>query len=452
MRFFLPPFRGRHAVLLLLLWAAFPGLAQGIRSNEAPIDQAFVRDAVQRGADLFERAYIHPAVARKTSQLLRANLRKGRYDAITDIHELATRLTADMRTVCPDQHVGWRVRSPRPAAAASPSTGINVKGFYRVEVLPGNVGYLEVRAFPDESVAAHQVIGAMTYLSGCDAVILDFRRHGGGSLLKDLLLGYFFPAPVHLNNIVSRGYVEREYSQPVQARLRRVKLDSASGQLRADTLLQLPRKLQQAAVYVLTSSRTFSAAEAVAYELKALKRGVTVGETTRGGANPVGGEPVNERLMLRIPFAHVENAVTKANWEGVGVPPDLPVPAAQALETAHLEALRCLLEQAPSAEARQQLAWDLETARAQHRPAPLDPAAAARYAGRFGAEQIVAEHGRLFRLDRGYPVELVPLNAHTFVADEELRLEFEADASGTVTALTQLRKDGSRVRLPRQAR
>ncbi|UOQ52041.1 S41 family peptidase [Hymenobacter cellulosivorans] len=437
--------------VLLLLLVSFPTAAQHIRSNEAPIDKAFVREAVQRGAALFEQEYIYPAVARKTSQLLLRNLQKGRYDAITDIHALATRLTADMRTVCPDQHVGWRVQAPRPATAAPRPSGINVKGFYRVDILPGNVGYLEVRAFPDESVAAHQVVGAMTYLSGCDAVILDFRQNGGGSLLKDLLLGYFFPKPVHLNDIVSRDYVEHEYSQPVQVRLRRLKLDSASNQLRADTLLRVPSKLQQAPVYVLTSSRTFSAAEAVAYELKALKRGLTVGETTRGGANPVGGKAVNERLLLRIPFAHVENAVTKANWEGVGVPPDIPVKATHALETAHLEALKRLIEQAPTPEAKQRLTWDLETARALYRPAPLDPVAAERYVGSFDFEQIVREQGRLFRLDRGYPVALTPLGPHTFVVDEELRFEFQPDASGAITSLTLLRKDGSLVSLPRRA-
>ena len=49
-------------------------------------------------------------------------------------------------------------------------------------------------------------------------------------------------------------------------------------------------------VYVLTSARTFSGGEAVAYDMQALKLATVVGETTGGGANPGGMAPMTPRF------------------------------------------------------------------------------------------------------------------------------------------------------------
>jgi hypothetical protein len=43
--------------------------------------------------------------------------------------------------------------------------------------------------------------------------------------------------------------------------------------------------------------------------------------------------------MIGVPFARAINPVTKTNWEGTGVAPDMQVPAAEALDKA-LELLR----------------------------------------------------------------------------------------------------------------
>jgi hypothetical protein len=87
-------------------------------------------------------------------------------------------------------------------------------------------------------------------------------------------------------------------------------------------------------VYVLTSAATFSGGEELAYDVQALKLGKIVGEVTGGGANPTGPVPLPDGLIAAIPFGRSENPVTKTNWEGRGVQPDIPVPAADALKTA----------------------------------------------------------------------------------------------------------------------
>ncbi|HLM68948.1 MAG TPA: S41 family peptidase [Longimicrobium sp.] len=96
-------------------------------------------------------------------------------------------------------------------------------------------------------------------------------------------------------------------------------------------------------VYVLTSSGTFSAGEALAYDLRSHRRATIVGETTAGGAHPGGMESVSEHFAVRVPSGRAINPVTGTNWEGTGVQPDVAVDAGAALPAAHLAALRALL-------------------------------------------------------------------------------------------------------------
>ncbi|MFD0526358.1 S41 family peptidase [Kitasatospora arboriphila] len=90
---------------------------------------------------------------------------------------------------------------------------------------------------------------------------------------------------------------------------------------------------------MLTSAVTFSGGEELAYNLKVLERATLIGETTRGGAHPTSRIPVSPHVAVTVPTARSINPVTGTNWEGVGVLPDLALPADRALEAA-LEHLR----------------------------------------------------------------------------------------------------------------
>ena len=87
-------------------------------------------------------------------------------------------------------------------------------------------------------------------------------------------------------------------------------------------------------MYVLTSPRTFSGAEEFSYDLQSLKRATIVGEVTGGGAHPVRGLRIDDRFIIGVPFAKAINPLTKTNWEGTGVKPDVAVAASDALTTA----------------------------------------------------------------------------------------------------------------------
>ena len=101
------------------------------------------------------------------------------------------------------------------------------------------------------------------------------------------------------------------------------------------TLPYVPgKKLAKKPVFVLTSKGTFSGAEEFSYNLKNLKRATLVGETTGGGAHPVSGHRIDDHFMIGVPFARAINPISRTNWEGTGVEPDVKTPAAEALSEA----------------------------------------------------------------------------------------------------------------------
>ena len=89
-------------------------------------------------------------------------------------------------------------------------------------------------------------------------------------------------------------------------------------------------------IYVLTSPRTFSAGEGLAFILQERKRAVVIGEVTAGAANPGRSYPAGTMFEITVPNGRVVTAITKRNWEGSGVTPDIIVPAADAFRVAHL--------------------------------------------------------------------------------------------------------------------
>ena len=87
-------------------------------------------------------------------------------------------------------------------------------------------------------------------------------------------------------------------------------------------------------VYVLTSNQTFSGGEEFTYDLQTQKRATIVGETTGGGAHPIDGMSVGDHFSIAMPIGRPINPITKKDWEGVGIVPDVKTSSADALEAA----------------------------------------------------------------------------------------------------------------------
>jgi C-terminal processing protease CtpA/Prc len=261
---------------------------------------------------------------------LRENAGAGAYRGISNTRELANRLTEDLRAICKDKHL-------RVSAAALPDereggpmrhkgTPDDARrenfGFRKVELLAGNIGYIKFDEFHPSEAAKQVAAGAMGFLANADALIFDLRENGGGSPeMIAFLSSYLFDKPTHLNSFYDRSSNKTEefWTQ-----------ETVPGRRFANDL----------PVYVLVSNYTFSGAEEFAYNLLNLNRATIVGQTTGGGAHPVKMMPINDRFSMMVPYARAVNPISKANWEGVGVKPDIDVPAAEALERAKQEALK----------------------------------------------------------------------------------------------------------------
>jgi C-terminal processing protease CtpA/Prc len=114
-------------------------------------------------------------------------------------------------------------------------------------------------------------------------------------------------------------------------------------------------------VYFLASKDTISAGEGFVYELQNLKRATVIGEATAGAANPGFEYRINEHFKIYVPIGRAISPITKTNWEGIGIKPDIAVPAEQALNTAHLIALKKLLAAATDERTKKRLKGFIET-------------------------------------------------------------------------------------------
>ncbi|HEX3185003.1 MAG TPA: S41 family peptidase [Pyrinomonadaceae bacterium] len=325
----------RFAVLLLLTFALANIACAQPEQPDLTIDAATRTQVIDSILKRLNDSYVFPEVAKKMEQSIKDRATKKEYDQITSAKEFATKLTQDLQAVSNDKHLRVRYSSqpiPERGERREPTaeeqeqrkrdlTWMN-HGFGKVERLPGNIGYLEFFNFADEELGADTVAAAMNFINGTDALIIDMRKNGGGNpAMVALVCSYLFsPEPVHLNDLYWRegNRTDEFWTKKVVAGKRYLNKD----------------------VYVLTSKRTFSGAEEFTYNLKNLKRATIIGETTGGGAHPGGGFRINEHFGMFVPTGRAISPITKTNWEGTGVTPDVAVPADQALLVARLMALK----------------------------------------------------------------------------------------------------------------
>jgi hypothetical protein len=323
----------RPCAFQLLAAVLVIGPAAGQQSQTDPqIDEAARASVVERLASMIGSGYVLPEAGQIAIRNVRAAQASGEYKGVGTARRFAERLTSEMRAATQDKHIAVYF-DPEPAAPPKPSTPPATArerfnfGFYKIENLRGNVGYLDLRSFADVDEGRETASAYLAALANFDAIIIDLRQNGGGNTpMVAYIASYFFsPKPVHLTDMYWRDEgrtIELWTSENVPGR-RSVSQD----------------------LYLLVGPSTFSAAEDFSYSLQQLKRATVVGERTGGGAHMGRGlQRLSPLFTAFIPVGQSVNPVTKTNWENVGVEPDITVPAERALVEAHLAAVRKLIQ------------------------------------------------------------------------------------------------------------
>jgi hypothetical protein len=384
-----------------------------IAGQERPkaIDAGGQKAVIDAVAAVLEKQYVFPDKAREMGNLIKKNLKAGKYKPLDDPQAFALKLSADLQSVSHDRHLGVRyapqqileMRTPDEAKKKAAQEyqkkmdRIDNYGFKEVKILSGNVGYLKFNYFSADQEAFQVAVGAMAFLANCDALIVDLRENGGGNPeMIQLLSSYFFTGePRHLNSFYYR-------------------LDEKTDQFW--TLPYVPgRKLAEIELYVLTSNYTFSGGEEFTYNLKNMKRATIVGETTGGGAHPVRIEILSDDFLINVPFARAVNPISKTNWEGTGIEPDVKVPAAQALAKARTLALEKLAANEKDERIKSAYHWALDGLNAELNPAAINEEILRSYAGSYGPRKLTWENNALYyQRDNGAKMKMIPMGKEYF--------------------------------------
>lgn len=304
-----------------------PGMTAADMDMNVKVDAALRARVIDGVVAKLNALYVFPEVAKKMESALRAHQKKGDYDAIGEGTAFASRLTDDMRAVSHDKHLGVDcspIVLPRDEPEDKPThpdpemramlESINC-GFEKTERLDSNIGYVKLNIFGDPDICGPRATAAMEALGDVSAIIFDLRDNDGGMpAMVAFVESYLFKKRTHVSDIYDRksNKTTQYWTKP-----------------------DVPgRKFADAPVFVLTSSHTFSGAEGFAFDLKNLKRATLVGETTGGGAHPTGMHRVDDHFAVAIPQARSMDPISKTDWEGTGVEPDVRVPADQALDVA----------------------------------------------------------------------------------------------------------------------
>lgn len=424
----------------LLLVFCFPVFLFAQQDHQ-PLSKYELHEVIDSVSKLLEDRYVFPQIGKSMGDYIKMKNKEGKYNSISNPVAFADTLTKDVRSISNDLHlrVGFNpdaIAERRNAVSTEDSIAFverrkaearkNNFGFREIKIMDGNIGYLDLRGFYNVTSESGAVAeAAMNFLANSDALIIDIRNNGGGSpAMIQLISSFLFnDEPVHLNNF---------YFRPTE---------------RIDQTWTLPyvpgRRIPDIDVYILTSNRTFSAAEEFCYNLKNLNRAILIGEITGGGAHPGGLQIATDRFTVWIPTGRAINPITNTNWEGTGVEPHIIVPADRALATAKMEALKKLMDRAGNSNTSK-YQWILDGLKAEENPVKISPQILKSYSGNYGPRTITFESDKLYYQREGREKQLlIPMTETLFRIESipyfRLKIEYE---NGKISGVRGLYDDG----------
>jgi hypothetical protein len=399
-----------------------------------------INELINSISDSLNKHYIFPDKAENISNYLHKQLKSNAYTKLLkDPQKLEQQIAKDISSVYRDPHL--RVQfdpgfNPQVAYHPTQEELQQVKkywkdnnySFKKLEVLPGNIGYLPFNLFVDDIKAAKTTIkAALSFLANSEALILDLRENmGGDPKMVSQMESYFFTKKTEMNSLINRSNNDTiyMYADPFKS-------DSLS--------LSMP-------VYILTSQHTFSGAEDFCYGMKVAKRALIVGETTGGGAHPQMPFSVNQGFVMYIPFARSLNPITHTDWEGTGVIPDVKISANKALIKSQELIFRECLTRTNDPKTKNKYLYLINSLLENEVKEKLPLSTLLHYVGDYGGLAVYLDKNKLYcRNDNngGGITQLKQLSNNLFVLDKDAQIEFKKNSQGAVFGISILVNDGS---------
>jgi hypothetical protein len=430
------------AVFFLFLYCSLLPLVSLGQStqNKAFLDKKATKTLVDTLAFQLRKYYVFKDAANRMGAFIQKRYKEGAYANISDPHILAGQLTKDVSSIHQDEHfhVEYNPEVAKELAGEIEDVPKYVEeklnrekeknfGFKKIEILNGNIGYLEISSFSRLNPYSKQVAqAALQMLSNSSALIIDLRYGVGGSLdMVTYLMGHFFKEKTLIMDIYLRSENDtlHYYATP----------DS------------IPGRLSEIPIYILTSYKTFSAAEALTYGLQSQGRATVVGEVTRGGAHTVKYRNLSGGFIGDIPFGVARNPITKTNWEKIGITPDIMVNENKALETAEVKIFEKARLLTKTEEERRKLKWEFDLLQSNNHPLEMDSLAFRKHCGDYGPYTIYYSKGNLYYQKVGKAVfTLLPLDQNTMKikGNDTFRIEFVKNEAGVCVSIITHYDDG----------
>ncbi len=308
-------------------------------SEELVLDIEAQKAILTALSEKLRACYVYPNIVEQVVVHLWNYFDHGEFADMTDGELFALALTMHMQEVNHDEHlwVRWHSESLPDfdgqlrlnqdwEEQQKLKARLDNYGLHKLERLPGNVKYMDIRYFYRAAWAADALTAAMCLTENANALIIDLRKCiGGYPDMVALFSSYFFEAqPIHLNSIYWRDEnITQEYW----------------------TSANLPgKRFVGKPVYVLVSKMTFSAGESFAFILQTHNRALAIGEKTDGGAHPGASYRIHPHFEAFIPIGRALDPLTGKDLEGVGVLPDMCLPQEHAFLAAYHSALKGVLE------------------------------------------------------------------------------------------------------------
>lgn len=312
------------------------------------------------------RKYLDVEIAKAMCDTVKNKLKAGKYDTTLNLDEFVYEVNKDLRKVSRDNHIMvypahyrqsnyfyeadykehswayWKRYNKRANRRWKKfikkyieRTKDDMFTYGEIKILPGNIGYVEIKDFNSTSFLKSEnknrisFKSVLNFLENTSSIIIDFRENLGGYVSLSAKLCSFFSDKPNSYFITTES-VFRYDSSGIR------KENKFKDKLYTDNEIN-NSLIGSKKIFVLTSKRTFSAGELSTYKLKQLNHNTTIiGEKTTGGGNGHYGVTTEKYYSAVIPNIKLFDE-TNSNYslESKGIKPDIQTTSDSALFIAY---------------------------------------------------------------------------------------------------------------------